>query len=124
MAAYGVDVLDPGVSLRRVHVLLRRLPPHYRRGGQQWSTESELLAYLIDHVANLTWVTLKANGAKNAPRPKPVPRPDGPHRAARGRGGGPRHNHPGGGGQPVKASSWADAAKALAAVPGVAVDNG
>jgi hypothetical protein len=123
LAAYGVDVLDPRVSTRRVHVLLERLPPSARRPGEQWSTEAELLALLIDHVANLTWVTLRAAGAKNASRPQPLRRPparDRPqqHRAARA----PR--------DPAsdddsarKAGSWLDAAAKLAAIPGVVVSN-
>jgi len=117
LAAYGVDVLDPSVSLRRIWVLLNRLPPAARRGGEQWSTEAELLAGLIDHVANLTWVTLKANGAKNVSRPKPLPRPKlRPLRPA-GQAAAPA---PGG---PVKTASWTEAAKAIAAVPGVVVTD-
>jgi len=115
--AYGVDVLDPDVSLRRVHVLLQRLPPHARRAGEQWSIESELLAGLIDHVAQLTWVTLRANGAKSAKRPQPVPRPSDRDR---------RRRRPPVTAQadslasaPAKTSSWFAAAKQLAVIPGV-----
>lgn len=125
LAAYGVDVLDPAVSLRRVWVLLERLPPQYRRGGEQWSTEAELLAVLVDHVANLTWVTLKANGAKNAPRPKPVPRPK-PLRAS-ARQGRDRSRPPTrkpGDPAPVKHSTWMDAAAQLSAIPGVVIEDG
>ena len=73
MGAYGVDVLDPAVSTRRVWGALQHLPPGALRGGEAWSTESELLAVLIDHVAALTWVTMRAHGAKSAKRPTPVP---------------------------------------------------
>jgi hypothetical protein len=121
LAAYGVDVLDPAVSLRRVHVLLERLPPYARRPGEQWSTEAELLAVLIDHVADLTWVTLRANGAKGASRPRPVARPRQRGQAAPPSAqSGPAALQPGEG----KASSWGDAARMLAAIPGVVVSDG
>ena len=75
LEVYGVDVLDPAVSTRRVAVLLERLPPYARRPGEHWSTEAELLALVSDQLAQLTWVTLRAAGAKNATRPRPLPRP-------------------------------------------------
>jgi hypothetical protein len=118
MAAYGVDCLDPRVSLRRVHVLLDNLPPQARRPGEQWSTEAELLALLIDHVANLTWVTLRAAGAKGVARPQPIRRP--------GRRAVPRPAAPAAqddGGQ-VKARTWGEAAAELAAIPGVVIHDG
>jgi hypothetical protein len=74
-AAFGVDILAPGVSLRRIWSLLSRLPPQYRAGGEAWSTEAELLALVVDHLANLAWITARAAGAKNAARPRPLPRP-------------------------------------------------
>lgn len=121
LAAYGVDVLDPKVSTRRVHVLLERLPPHVRRAGEDWSTEAELLAGLIDHVAQLTYVTLQANGAKGATRPQPVPRPRRrsplavePRPAARAAG---QPDAPG------KAATWFDAALLLGKIPGVVTDG-
>ena len=77
LAAYGIDTLDPKVSMRRVHVLIERMPPPARRLGEVWSDESELLALLIDHVADLTWVTARAYGGKQS-RPRPMRRP--PHR--------------------------------------------
>jgi hypothetical protein len=129
LAAYGVDVLDPAVSTRRVHVLLAQLPPSARRGAQRWSTEAELLAGVIDHLAMLTYVTLKANGAKSAKKPVPVPRPPvaRPYEpAGDGRKRPVDSGHaPGGkpGSAPVRASSWADAARALAGVPGVKVST-
>jgi hypothetical protein len=75
LAAYRVDVLDPAVTPRRIWVLLQRLPPWAVRPGAEWSTEADLLALLIDHVANLTWITLQAAGARNPRRPRPLPRP-------------------------------------------------
>lgn len=130
LAAYGVDTLDPGVSTRRVHVLLAMLPPHARRGGQTWSTEAALLAGVVDHLAWLTYVTLKANGAKGAKKPAGVHRPAesrpyAPQADTRKRPVDGRHA-PGGkpGTEPVRASSWADAALALAGVPGVKVSTG
>jgi hypothetical protein len=117
LQVYGVDVLSPDVSTRRVAVLLDRLPPYARRFGEQWSTEAELLASLIDQVAALTWITLKAHGAKNVPKPRPIRRPD-------------LHTQPERAPAPVeaqegskKASSWMDAAKQLAAIPGVSVSD-
>ena len=75
LAAYGLDVLDPAVSPRRVWTLVQRLPPWARSPGEDWSTESGLLALLIDHVADLTWLVAKLGGS-NSPRPTPVPRPE------------------------------------------------
>ena len=118
LAAYGVDVLDPGVTPRRLLVLAERLPPWARTPGEQWSTEAELLALLVDHLANLTWITLRAAGSKNAPRPRPMPRPR--HRAARpaqGRTGPPTATS--GPAAASRAGSWAEAAAQLAAIPGV-----
>jgi hypothetical protein len=118
MAGFGVDVLDPRVSTRRVGVLLDRLPPAARRGGEQWSTEAELLAVLVDHLAALTWVTMRAHGAKNVPKPRPIPRPPQPGAAApRPAPSPPAPAQPGA----AKASSWADAAQQLAGMPGVKV---
>ncbi|HEX4399682.1 MAG TPA: hypothetical protein VH136_18730 [Trebonia sp.] len=124
LAAYGVDVLDPGTSLRRVHVLLERLPPHARRGGEQWSTEAELMASLIDHVAVLTYVTLKANGA-NASKPKPVERPP-MRRRPQPKARAPRPRRPLGKEQhdgDEQTGSWADAIEAIAGSPGVRVSG-
>jgi len=122
MAAYGVDVLDPRVSTRRVHVLLERLPPHARRGGESWSIEAELLAGVIDHLAMLTYVTLRAHGAKGATKPQPVKRPR-PRPAMAGDRGGQaaapvRGALPGGQG---KAGSWHEAGRMLAGLQGVVV---
>lgn len=78
LSVFGVDVLDPAVSLRRVHTLINRLPPGSMPAADSpaaWSNEAQLLAYLCDRVSELTWVTLKAHGAKNARMPKPIPRP-------------------------------------------------
>jgi hypothetical protein len=80
-AAYGLDVLDPGVSPRRVWALSQRLPPWARRPGEDWSVESELLALVVDNLADLTWLVSQLGGAKSA-RPRPLPRPQG--RAAAG----------------------------------------
>lgn len=117
MATYGVDCLDPRVSLRRVHVLLDNLPPQARRPGEQWSTEAELLALLIDHVAQLTWVTMRAAGSKGTSRPQPIRRPD---RRAVPR---PAPRAPDEGSGLVKAPTWAAAAQELRAIPGVVVHD-
>lgn len=121
MATYGVDVLDPAVTPRRISVLLDRLPPYARRPGQQWSTEAELLAVLIDHVANLTWITARAAGAKNVPRPRPIQRPRVAEPARNPRAiNGPAGPAPG----TVKTSSWAEAVELLAGMAGVRVTGG
>jgi hypothetical protein len=75
MHAYGIDVLDRRVTPRRVLALLENLPPSARRPGEPWSTESELLAQVVDHIAELTYVTARIAGAKGVTRPRPVPRP-------------------------------------------------
>ena len=118
-AAYGLDVRDPALSLRRFAVLLDHMPPVFRRPGQEWSTEAELLALLVDAVANLTYVTMRASGAKNAPRPRPLPRPGSRHVRA----GAAPPRAPGGSqslAEPA-ANSWLDAARQMAAIPGVVV---
>jgi hypothetical protein len=130
LATYGVDIHDPAVSLRRIGVLLEFLPPQARRGGEAWSTEAELLAGLIDHVAYLTWVTMRAAGGKQG-KPKPVRRP--PERAERiaaatrrrralpAARSGPQAGADGG---PVKTGSWAEAVATIAGSGGVRVRHG
>jgi hypothetical protein len=119
LAAYGVDVLDPQVSTRRVHVLLERLPPQFRAPGEQWSTEAELLAVLVDHVAQLTWITLQAHGARNVSRPRPIDRP--PRRRRQQHAAAPAA---GPAGPEGKASTWIDAGRMLAGMPGVVTTRG
>jgi hypothetical protein len=120
LEVYGVDVLDPAVSTRRVAVLLERLPPYARRPGEHWSTEAELLAVVADQLAQLTWVTLRAAGAKNATRPRPIPRPG--IRAQSARNPSPQASAtPAEGG---KAGTWADAIRALAGTPGMRRHDG
>ena len=125
LAAYGVDILDPAVSLRRLRVLLEYLPPQARRAGESWSTEAELTAGLIDHVAYLTWVTIRAAGGKQG-KPKPVRRP--PARADRLAAEARRRRtlpaarsgpQAGGDGGPVKTGSWAEAIAQIAGGGGV-----
>jgi hypothetical protein len=126
LAAYGVDVLDPAVSLRRVHVLLERLPPAARVQGEHWSTEAELLAHLIDAVQDLTWVTSTAYGGKS-PHPKPVKRP--PLRARdelppAGQVPAASAHELAASGAKVKTASWAEAGMLMAGMPGVRVNDG
>jgi len=115
LEVYGVDVLDPAVSTRRVAVLLERLPPYARRPGEHWSTEAELLALVADELAQLTWVTLRAHGAKGATRPRPIPRPGQMRTSARPPAPNPAEAVPAEG----KAGTWADAARMLAGMPGM-----
>lgn len=122
LAAYGRagDPLDPAVSTRRFSVLLEGLPPHARRAGEQWSTESELLALVCDHLANLSYILLKANGAKSAKKPQPLPRPGDGKRERRGRNGQQQRQQPAPDGrQRQQMSGWAAAADQLAGIPGV-----
>jgi hypothetical protein len=76
MAVYGIDVLDPSVSLRRIHVLSQRLPPGAlpRVDEGSWTNEAHLLARLNDAIDLLTWVVMRVAGSK-AKQPKPLPRP-------------------------------------------------
>lgn len=119
LAAYGVDVLDPGVTPRRVWVLATRLPPWAQAPGEAWSQEAALLALIVDHLANLTYVTLRAAGAKSVPKPRPLPRPKA--RAAS------QPHEPSG---PARAKAeaapggWFSAAQQLAVIPGVVVKHG
>jgi hypothetical protein len=110
LAAFGVDVRDPATTPRRVLALAERLPPHARRMGQAWSTESELLAVLADAIGVLTWVTVRAAGGRAA-RPRPLPRPK-----IVSPGAGPARREPARGG-------WMAAAGQLALMPGVEVST-
>jgi len=116
MAAYGLDLLDPKVTPRRIWTLAHRLPPWARLPGEPWSAEADLMALLVDHVAQLTWVTLRVAGAKGATRPKPIPRP--PRAASRPPAARPGPPEPSPG-----AGTWGQAIAQLAAMPGVVVSN-
>jgi hypothetical protein len=92
LSTYGVDILDPGVSLRRLHVLLTRLPagaiPTRADNVAAWTIESHLLANLIDAVNLLTYVTARAYGNKpDQPRPTWRPGQSRPSRVGRMRWG-------------------------------------
>jgi hypothetical protein len=84
LRTYGVDVLDPAVTLRRVKVLTDRMPPgawpdpHH---ALSWDTDAYLLAQLIDEIAAMHYLLARAYGGKPK-RPKPFYRP-GPKRPAR-----------------------------------------
>jgi hypothetical protein len=115
LCAFGVDVLDPRVSPRRLWVLANRLPPWARAGGEDWSAESHMLALVADHLANLTYVTLRAAGDKTASRPRPLPRP----KPAAARAAEPVPAAPQG--QP---GGWGAVAEQLTAIPGVVTRDG
>jgi hypothetical protein len=121
MAAYGIDVLDPRVTPRRLAALIDRLPPWARQGGDPWTAEGYLLAEVIDRLDALIFVTLRAHGAKSVSKPKPFPRPPDPRRLA-GRAAGaalePSGATSGG------SSGWDAAAAQLALIPGVVVEHG
>jgi hypothetical protein len=124
LEVYGVDVLDPATSTRRVAVLLERLPPYARRFGEQWSTEAELLALLADQLAQLTYVTLRAHGAKGATRPRPLPRPGRTGAAARPPASAVHETRPESRPAEGKAGTWADALRMLAGTPGMRRKDG
>ena len=113
LAAYGLDVMDPHVSLRRVWVLSQRMPPWARLPGEDWSIESGLLALLIDHVAELTWVVTQLGGSHN-PRPQPMPRPKLRHELDR-----PPSSPP-----PEPSSSFGWAKELMGGMEGVVVKHG
>jgi hypothetical protein len=115
LCAFGVDVLDQRVTPRRVWVLGNRLPPWARAGGEEWSGESYLLALVADHLANLTYVTLRAAGDKSASRPRPLPRPN----PAAVRASQPLSEP-----QRRQSSGWAAVAEQLAGIPGVVTRDG
>lgn len=76
LRVYGVD--PHRATLRRVAVLLRRLPlGAWQKGqtGMSWTRESWLLADVLDAVNNLTWLTAALNSKTKPPRPKPYARP-------------------------------------------------
>src|SRR6516225_6543121 len=106
LAAFGVDVLDPAVTVRRVWSLATRLPPQARAGGEEWSQESHLLALLCDHLAQLTYATLKIAGSTSVTEPRPIPRPAHKPRAQpAARTAAPRQLVPPG----TPSASWMDA---------------
>jgi hypothetical protein len=115
LCAFGVDVLDPRVSLRRVWVLGNRLPPWARAGGEEWSAETYMLALVADHLANLTYVTRAAAGDKSAARPRPLPRPRASAASAPAAAPEPPRTQSGG---------WAAVADELRGQPGVVSVNG
>lgn len=78
LRTFGVDILDPSVTLRRVWVLVNRLPPGAwadHEHDASWSIEAHLLASAIDALNQLTWVTVATNSKSKPKRPKPVKRP-------------------------------------------------
>jgi hypothetical protein len=78
LACYGVDVHAPGLSSRRLWVLLKRLPPYARVGAdveQGWSQEAYLLAAVVDAVQNLSYITTQVWSKQKVKPPKPLQRP-------------------------------------------------
>ena len=76
MRVYGVDPQQS--SLRRVWVLLQRLPQGSwirDNGPGSWSNEAYLLANVIDALNQVVWVQVAVNSKRKPKQPKPVPRP-------------------------------------------------
>lgn len=85
LAVYGIDTLAPGLTPRRLKVLLDRLPPGAAptlESPMAWSAEAHLLASVLDAIRELTWVQV-AKASKRRPKPpRPTQRP-GPRRKIR-----------------------------------------
>lgn len=117
LATYGIDVLDPRVSYRRLGVLVARLPADARPSADPmhaWSTEAHLLANVFDALQGLIWVTKKvANPKANPSKPKPLPRPG--RRAPAGRARTPAEPRT----DSVSSSGWAGLLRSLQRTPGV-----
>jgi hypothetical protein len=81
LSAYGVDVLDPATTPRRILTLLRLLPagtwPDYSdtANAAVWSTEAHLLASVIDALQWNTWTLARVNSRRKPKEPTPVKRP-------------------------------------------------
>lgn len=78
LAHYHLDPLDRRITLRRLHVLVRRIPAGVWSNpetAESWSIEAHLLAATVDWLAALVYVTLKAAGVKNPSKPTTIPRP-------------------------------------------------
>jgi hypothetical protein len=114
LAHYRIDTLDRRVSLRRIYMLLRRLPAGTwpdTESPASWSVEAYLLALLADRVGALIYVTQRAAGAKSARQPKPVPRPAPVRRPSPAVAPGAR------------TGSWSAAARGLLGQKGVEVNR-
>lgn len=76
LRVYGID--PHRATLRRVAVLVRRLPPGTWQKDQTaaaWSREAWVMADAVDAVNELTWLTAAIHSKSAPPRPKPYPRP-------------------------------------------------
>lgn len=76
LRVYGVD--SHRATLRRVGVLLRRLPPgtwQKDEGPGSWSREAWMLADVIDAMNTTAWLIAAVNSKRQPERPKPYPRP-------------------------------------------------
>lgn len=105
-AAYGIDILDPTVSLRRLRVLTHRLPAGAWPDNEHplsWSPEAYLLAQLIDEIAALHWTITRAYGGKPS-KPHRFPRPAPKRRV-----------------EPQARSSWLELGDELSSTPDMAV---
>ena len=76
LRVYGID--PHRATLRRVAVLLRRLPPgtwQMGEGPAAWSREAWMLADVVDAVNATAWLIAAVNSKTKPERPKPYPRP-------------------------------------------------
>ena len=83
LRVYGVD--PHRATLRRVAVLLRRLPPGtwHRDEVSSWTRESWMLADVVDAVNTTAWMIAAVNSKTTPQRPKPYPRPNVPTQPTR-----------------------------------------
>lgn len=117
LAHYHLDPLDRRITLRRLHVLLARIPAGVWSNpetAESWSIEAHLLAGVVDWLGSLVYVTLKAAGVKNPSKPVPIPRPGA--QAARQR---PTSSRPAGG--QTRSQSWTEMIRSTAGQDGVQV---
>lgn len=76
LRVYGLD--PHSITLRRLQVLVRRLPlGDWKKdsGPASWSEEAYLLANVVDAVNQVAWITAQINSRKRIPPPKPLDRP-------------------------------------------------
>lgn len=76
MRVYHVD--PHSITLRRVWVLMQRLPPGSWKkdaGPGSWTETDYLLANVIDAVNQVAWTVAQSNSKKKVPVPKPMERP-------------------------------------------------
>lgn len=85
LARLTLDDLGGGLSCRALVAFVRNLPAgsalaRETRDGELWAWSqpamtNQLLAALVDELRMAEWAWARANGARGARRPRPIPRP-------------------------------------------------